>query len=741
VKYLWTLSDATPDPEPPSNLKGDAHRGGLIVAQVGCMACHKTVDVPESDFSKWAGRSRYLDEFGPSLAAVGSKLKSKGWLYAWVRNPKAHFPDSSMPSLRLSEQEAMDVVEYLMSLKNPAFEKDAGPEKIDPKVVEDLIYELLRKRMPDVDALRELQGKGDIAGLDQLDVRLRWLGQKMVKNYGCYSCHELKKDGELDWQNEEGIGVELTGAQPWGIKHWDRLDFGNTANDHVTHKGTTFKHQFTGESITESVNIRRQDWLAAKLKNPRVFDGGKMESKPWDELLRMPNFALTPWEIERLQTFVLSFTDHEVAGLVEVAKKRPDPDEKAQIRGDRIARDSNCAACHRFTVDRFEVKWTRTDPETKKTRTSDVWVEGRAEAAATPEQAASMAKALVEWGLIKDVKEADAWKVLKIVGWAYHHRELKPPAAAGQSQFAAQDPRGDWWLLDEVDGKKTRTPVIRRVPQEGGDVIPHIAAFKSALEKDYQQRRKAAEKALEDEISKVTDKAKKKEMEDNFDDLLEARLKKEGIAATNLIPNDPLQFEARFPPMLRTQGVKTQADWLFGFLKNPAPIRPNIFPLVPGAATMADTNIRMPSFEMTDEEAAALVKWFAVRDQLKGVDVYPHTPMPVLDEARVPFVKGLFKDVVQNKDKGCQQCHWLNGQAPGGDPYKHSPDLGNVARRLRPRWLETWVENPNNITPRAIMLPAGEVVPGYNEATPEKKKDYVKGLVEALLNMKRVSQN
>jgi cbb3-type cytochrome oxidase cytochrome c subunit len=760
VTYLWGLSETTADPEPPASVKGDAGRGALVVAQVGCLACHKTDDTPKAEFEKWTHRSRYLDDFGPSLAAIGSKLKSKGWLYGWLRNPKKHFPESSMPNLRLSEQEAVDVVEYLLTLKNEAFEKDPGPpeikdDSIEAKAVRDLVFEQLRKRMPDVDALRELEGKGDIAGLDKLGTRLRWLGQKMVKNFGCYSCHELKADGELDWQNEEGIGVELTGAQPWGIKHWDRLDFGNTANDHVTHRGATFQHQFTGEEVTESVNIRRQDWLAAKLKNPRVFDGGKMESKPWDELLRMPNFALTPYEIELLQTFVLSFTDHEVAGLVATSKKLPAPDDKAKNRGDRIARDNNCAACHRFALDTFEVKWTR--KENGKERTTWAPVEARTEEPRTPEQAASMARSLLEWKAAAEEelkknadplaaeafkhawKDVEKWRVLKISGFGYHHRELTPASAAGQSQLAAQDVRGDWWLLDEVDGQKVRIPVTRRIPQQGGDVLPTIQAFKQALEKDYQARKKAAEKRLEDQIKAEPDKAKQKKMQDDFDDLLDAMLKKEGLAAEKLIPDDPGQYEVRYPPMLRTQGVKTQADWLFGFLKNPTPIRPNIFPVKPGAPSMADLNIRMPSFDLSDEEAASLVKWFAVRDQLQGVDVYPHTPMPVLDEARVPAVQKLYKDVVLNKEKGCTSCHWLQGQAPPGDPYKHAPDLGNVAQRLRPRWLNAWVPEPKNIAPGAIMLPAGEVVPGYKEASPEKKADIIQGLVESLLNMKRVA--
>lgn len=735
VSYLWSLSDPKAvDPEPPASVKGDAGRGALLVAQVGCMACHKATDTPESDYRTWTTRSRYLDDFGPSLAAMGSKLRSKAWLYGWVRNPKAHFPESSMPSLRLSEQEAMDVVEYLMGLKNEAFDKVQVPAA-DPKVVRDLVYEQLRKRMPDVDALRALEGKGDIAGLDKPEVQVRWLGQKMVKNFGCYSCHELKQDGELDWQNEEGIGVELTGAQPWGIKHWDRLDFGYTANDNDAHKGTTFKHAVTGEPIHAKVNIKRQDWLAAKLKNPRVFDGGKMESKPWDELLRMPNFALTPYEIELLQTFVLSFTDHEIAGLVATSKKRPNPDEKAAIRGDRIVRDNNCASCHRFSLDRFEAEWVRVDPDTKKLRRSWEWIEGRTEPR-TPEQAAGILK---EWGLIKDVKEAERFTTVRISAWGHHHRDLKAPGAAGQVEYVVNDGR-DWWLLDTTaDGKKTTVRVRRHLPQEGGDILPHIATVKSSMEKAYQARRKSIEDALQKRVDDEKDPKKKKEMNDAFDDLLEAEFKKAGVAATNLIANDPGQYEVRYPPMLRTQGVKTQADWLFGFLQNPKPIRPNLFPLQPGAPSMPDVNIRMPSFGLPDEEAAALVKWFAVRDHKAGVDVYPHTPIPELGEAELATARKLYKDVVANRDKGCQSCHWSQGQAPPGDAFKHAPDLGNVAQRLRPRWLSTWIENPKYIAPGTIMLPGGDVVPGYKEGDAAEKGRIVQGLVDALMNMKKVS--
>jgi mono/diheme cytochrome c family protein len=196
VKYLWDLSDKSEtDPAPPANLKGDAARGASIVAQVGCMACHAVKDTPEAEFSRWKDKSRYLQDFAPSLGAVGSKITNRTWLYHLVRDPKKHFPDSAMPRLRLSEQEAMDVVEYLMGLKNADFDAKKAPPAPDEKLVNDLLLELLKAKMPAVDAERAVKGEHpQYPELKDKDGRIRFLGFRMVKNYGCYSCHELKRD-------------------------------------------------------------------------------------------------------------------------------------------------------------------------------------------------------------------------------------------------------------------------------------------------------------------------------------------------------------------------------------------------------------------------------------------------------------------------------------------------------------------------------------------------------------------
>lgn len=692
LRYVWSLSETKEDDPPPAGLKGDAKRGELIVRQVGCTACHKVEDTPESEFRAWTDRSRYLEEFAPSLAGVGSKIKSKTWLYHWVRDPKKYFPDSSMPRLRLTEQEALDVVEYLMTLRKPEWERRPGPPPVREELVNDLVFEQLRKSMPDADARRALRGENP--ELKDLDGRVRWLGRKMTANFGCYSCHELpRKEGEPDWRNTEGIGVELTGAQPFGSKHYDRLDFGFTMDDGVNHHGVTFKHGVTGQEITARVHETRQDWLEWKLRNPRIFDGGKMESKPWDELLRMPNFGFTDYEIELLQTFVLSFTDHRVAGLVALAEKQYSPDERALNRGERIVRDSNCRACHRMSLDRFEMEWTRPDPSGKKVLTSWEWVEGRNLGRASADNAEGI---LRRWGLISgDVtKEQLARYEVYSIDWASHHRTLRiPGVVAGGNKFVVFDGDDGWYLDTDEKGQPLKRPIRRRIPQDGGDILPQIAAFK---------------KKLADES------------DEDIGDM-----------------SDPGQLEARYPPMLRTQGVKTQVDWLYRFLKEPWPIRPNIFPLAPGAKTMPDLNIRMPTFGFTDEEAASLVRWFAVRDHLPGVDVYPHTNFPERDPAllaaRKEIHEKVLRGVILDREKGCASCHWVAGQAPPGDPFKHAPDLAHVEERLRPRWLYSWVAVPAAIYPRTTMTSFWS-----NPADP-RQADEIRAAVEALLNFRNLT--
>lgn len=76
------------------------------------------------------------------------------------------------------------------------------------------------------------------------------------------------------------------------------------------------------------------------------------------------------------------------------------------------------------------------------------------------------------------------------------------------------------------------------------------------------------------------------------------------------------------PPMLWRQGERTQPDWLFRFLKNPREVRPL-------------TVLRMPKFNLSDDDARALVDYFAGSDRHNnpGIGlVYPYSAVPQTSE-------------------------------------------------------------------------------------------------------------
>jgi hypothetical protein len=189
--------------------------------------------------------------------------------------------------------------------------------------------------------------------------------------------------------------------------------------------------------------------------------------------------------------------------------------------------------------------------------------------------------------------------------------------------------------------------------------------------------------------------------------------------------------------MLRSQGVKTQTEWLFKFLKAPYPIRPTLQPIYPGAKALPDVNLRMPTFDFADEEANSLVRWFAVRDHLKGVDSFPSTEFPERADAFLAARKAAHEKagaVIKDQTTGCAGCHYIAGQAPPGAVLKHAPDLVRVQERLRPRWMYEWQADPAQIYPGTTMTQYD-----FKQLFGGNQKDGVNAAVEYLLNFGKFS--
>ncbi len=276
--------------------RGDVASGQKLLSERGCFGCHLVDSNAQRDLT---GTYR---QFGPNLAGVGSKA-SRDWIYHWILDPKAWNPETKMPNLRLTPQEALDIAEYLSTLKGPAGFQTAVLPETDPKVLDDIAFYFETATKTRFDARRDL---------DRMDLRAKqvYAGEKLIVHYGCFACHTIP-----GFEEAKAIGTELTEE---GSKAVHRLDFGFV---HLPHT--------------------RQDWFLTKLKNPRIFDRDR--ARGWEERLRMPNFRLSKTELDQVVTAVLGFQKLNASSS---AKKELNAEETAIERGRRIVKNNNCQGCH-----------------------------------------------------------------------------------------------------------------------------------------------------------------------------------------------------------------------------------------------------------------------------------------------------------------------------------------------------------------------------------------------------------
>ncbi len=268
--------------------EGNAERGEKVIKEIGCTGCHTVAGISANNF-------------GPELSGLGSKVK-KEWLYTWIKDPKHFSKDTRMPNLRVSDEDAADIVSFLMSQKNTDFEAKPLPEA-KPAVVDEMLLSSMQGTMRRSEAEAELAKMGP-------QERLELLGKKSIAYQGCFTCHAIK-----GFEDAKPIGAELTNE---GQKDIHQFDFGFAEIEHT-----------------------RQGFIAQKLKEPRIFDNGKV--KAYYEKLRMPQFHFTDQEIDDLTTFVLSLSESHMP--LEMQKRLDSKDVRIE-KGRLLVSKLNCNGCH-----------------------------------------------------------------------------------------------------------------------------------------------------------------------------------------------------------------------------------------------------------------------------------------------------------------------------------------------------------------------------------------------------------
>lgn len=92
---------------------GDAEAGRSIIAQVECGVCHSIPGVTGA--RGIVGPP--LEEFGRRQFIAGFLPNQPGLLARWVREAPSLVPETGMPDMPLSEDQARDVAAYLYTLR------------------------------------------------------------------------------------------------------------------------------------------------------------------------------------------------------------------------------------------------------------------------------------------------------------------------------------------------------------------------------------------------------------------------------------------------------------------------------------------------------------------------------------------------------------------------------------------------------------------------------------------------
>lgn len=348
--YLLKHSTPVELVKPPK--KGKIEEGEKLFKSVGCLGCHSVDQFGVSDH-------------GPNLSGMGSKATPE-WIYTWLKNPNHYRSDTRMPNLRLSDEEASHLTSYLVSLKNEAFENQPLPE-VKPAVLDEMVLNFMRAKF------RNEEAQAELAKMDP-EAKFEYLGEKMIAHQGCFGCHTV-----AGFEKAKPIGTELTTE---GAKEVERLDFGFVP-----------------------IKKTRQGWFFQKLKEPRIFDQGKI--KDYFEKLKMPNFGFSDEQAERLTTFLLSLVEEPIPLEME---RRLNLKEEEIEAGRFLVAKLNCQGCHVVDGKGGRVKELLTDP-----------------GLAPPPLEGEGAKAQEIWlyHFLKEPRSIRPWLTYRMPTFGFQHDELQ----------------------------------------------------------------------------------------------------------------------------------------------------------------------------------------------------------------------------------------------------------------------------------------------------------------------------
>lgn len=344
TEYIFEQSRPLDLPPAPS-VAGNIEQGKQLVEEVGCFGCHSMQ------------REGYTaNQSAPDLSSIGEKIDSRRWLYNWLKNPASIWDQTHMPSMKLTQEEANDITEYLLSLEKEGnwspdqfpneLKKDRPLEDIVDQRLKDLTMAFLERTRGPAEAerlyesIRAGEGPVNAEATGNQAVKL-YLGEQAVDFWGCSSCHMIPGH-----QGPNRIGPELT----------------EESNKNLHKFGFNLVH----------IPHTRQDFIYQKLDQPGIYDRGM--AKDYLEKLKMPRINLTDQEKTNLTAHIMSQKDGNLIDQSHMISTPPS--QKFVAEGRKLVAEFNCQGCHTLDEESSIGEYLRKLYEKKQSEGEDLQLGG-----------------------------------------------------------------------------------------------------------------------------------------------------------------------------------------------------------------------------------------------------------------------------------------------------------------------------------------------------------------------------
>jgi mono/diheme cytochrome c family protein len=357
--------------------------GRKLIEESNCIACHKI--------------DGYQKQWVQHLDGIGSKV-NRSWLFHWLKNPQQYFPKTRMPNFLLSDDEANNLADFLMSFtafsRNAALEPLPSPLKQTVEAQKAKLIELGSTRFSEARCIscHPINGKGGYVATDLGKVASK-VNQQWLYNYikhpkalspdvvmPQFGFKEQELQGVVAYVESEFVDYEAekdTSHVPdpafyeKGLALFKKYNCGGC---HVL--GGVSKPEEMGPDLTfigskkpyeiefgkTTIEKTLPSYLKTKLLDPRSFVSSS----------RMPRFGFSDEEAQAIAVALLGNTDEKIPDEYIVRPKQKAPFVPQGEFG-KIVNEMACLGCH---VMNGTGRLVATDLSMEASQTQEKWIAG-----------------------------------------------------------------------------------------------------------------------------------------------------------------------------------------------------------------------------------------------------------------------------------------------------------------------------------------------------------------------------